>query len=90
VCTIAVVSRDSTDNGHAAAGAASSDGGADGLAPVYGRVLALRDAGLSDEAIAVTLGVTCEAVPALIEIATRKQAKRGAAGERPGHERQGT
>jgi hypothetical protein len=85
---IGVVSRDSTDDGHAALSAASSHGGADRLAPLYGRVLTLRNAGLSDEAIAVTLGVTYEAVPALIEVATRKQAKRDSTAERSGHERQ--
>jgi hypothetical protein len=46
--------------------------GAEGLAPVYRRVLELHDAGVSDEAIAVILDVTLEAVPTLIEIATRK------------------
>ena len=43
-----------------------------GPAPVYGRALALRDSGISDEAIAATLGVAVEAVPALIEVAARK------------------
>jgi len=62
--TIAVVGTDSTD-------------GLPGLAPVYGRVLALRDAGLSDEAIAITLGVTVEAVPALVEVALRKRERSG-------------
>jgi hypothetical protein len=45
-----------------------------GLAPIYGRALELRDAGASDETIAVTLGVVVEAVPTLIEVAVRKRA----------------
>ena len=61
------------DAGHAASAA---DPSSDGLAPVYRRVLALHDAGLSDEAIAVILGVTREAVPALVEVAARKHARR--------------
>jgi hypothetical protein len=44
------------------------------LAPIYGRVMELHDAGVSDEAIAVTVGVAVEAVPALIEVAVRKHA----------------
>jgi hypothetical protein len=48
--------------------------GVTGLAPVYARVLTLRAEGLSDEAIAIALGVTIEAVPALIEVAARKRA----------------
>lgn len=67
------VSRDSTDAGRAASAAEPSS---DGLAPVYRRVLALHDAGLSDEAIAVILGVTCEAVPSLIDVAARKHSRR--------------
>lgn len=45
-----------------------------GLAPVHGRVLALRDAGLSAAAIAAIVGVAVESVPVLIEIAARKRA----------------
>ena len=71
--TIATVAKDSADRG---------------LAPIYGRAIELRDAGASDEAIAVTLGVTCEAVQTLIEIATRKHANRRLAAERSDHERQ--
>ncbi|MEO7397838.1 MAG: hypothetical protein ABIW84_04670 [Ilumatobacteraceae bacterium] len=46
-----------------------------GLAPVYTRVVALRDAGASDEAIARYVGCAVEAVPTLIELAVRKLAQ---------------
>ena len=54
-----------------------STDGLPGLVPVYGRVLARRDAGLPDEAIAMTLGVRVEAVPALVEVALRKRERSG-------------
>jgi hypothetical protein len=78
VCTIAVVSRDSTDTGQAAI-TAEPDGQGPRRSPQHGWAGARLAAGaraarrgLSAEAIAVD--VTSEAVPVLIEAAIRKHA----------------
>jgi hypothetical protein len=82
--TITVVGRDYTDGEMAPTTGSSGDPcSLVGMAPVHERVLALRDAGLSAEAIAVILGVAVAAVPALIEIAARKRAKHATAGPVP-------
>ena len=48
----------------------------DGIAPIYLRALDLRNAGASNEAIAVVVGVGIEALPALLDLAVRKQTSR--------------
>jgi hypothetical protein len=46
------------------------------LSPVYREALRMRAAGLGDEDIASALGLTVEAVPALVLLAERKLAGR--------------
>jgi DNA-binding NarL/FixJ family response regulator len=53
------------------------------LAPIYGRVLDLLEAGASNEAIAAVVGISVEAVPALVDVATRKEANRAGARRAP-------
>jgi hypothetical protein len=49
--------------------------GTPALSPVYREGLRLRAAGEDDEAIARALGITVEAVPALLLLAERKLAR---------------
>ena len=54
-----------------------------GLAPIYERALDLRNVGASHEVIAVATGVDVEAVPALLDLADRKHARRQGAMNQP-------
>ena len=84
--TIAVVSTDPAADERSPSTELGDVAGLARLAPIHGQVLALRDAGLSADAIAVIVGVTVEAVPALIEVATRKRANHATAASTEGEQ----
>lgn len=79
--TIDIVDGISDEGGRAPTEGPADSIGRTGLAPVHERVLELRDAGFSDEAIAAISGVALEAVPAAIEVAARKRGNQPNAGE---------